>query len=116
MTLDNLGQDTSLFVQGIDTVGRLGQFNYNRVSPSYFATVGTRIIPGRGIGAEDRPGAPKVLVVSEAMVRTLWPGRDPIGQCIRVGADTAGRVKVMRTACQAESYFLPGIHRRTADV
>ena len=38
-----------LYVQGIDTVGRLGQFNLNAVSPDYFATFGTRILRGRGI-------------------------------------------------------------------
>ena len=38
---------------GIDTVGRLGQFNLNAVSPDYFATLGTRIIRGRGITAQD---------------------------------------------------------------
>ena len=39
---------TNLFVQGIDTVGWLGQFDLNAVSPDYFATYGTRVIRGRG--------------------------------------------------------------------
>ena len=26
-----------------------------------------------------------MAVVSDAMARALWPGRDPLGQCIRVG-------------------------------
>ena len=79
---------TNLFVQGIDTVARLGQFNYNRVSPEFFATVGTRIIRGRGIASSDVLNAPRVAVVSEEMGRVLWPGRDAIGQCMRVSADT----------------------------
>ena len=79
---------TSLFVQGIDTVGRLGQFNYNRVSPEFFATVGTRILRGRGVTSTDVLNAPRVAVVSEGMARTLWPGRDAIGQCMRISADT----------------------------
>ena len=79
---------TNLFVQGIDTVSRLGQFNYNRVSPEFFATVGTRIIRGRGIASSDVLNAPRVAVVSEEMGRVLWPGRDAIGQCMRVSADT----------------------------
>jgi ABC-type antimicrobial peptide transport system permease subunit len=29
------------------------------------------------------------MLVSEAMANTLWPGQDAIGQCVRVGADTA---------------------------
>jgi len=35
-----------LFVEGIDTVSRLGQFNANAVSPEHFATFGTRIVRG----------------------------------------------------------------------
>jgi ABC-type antimicrobial peptide transport system permease subunit len=77
-----------LFVEGIDTVSRVGQFDMNAVSPEFFATVGTRIVRGRGISAQDTPNAPRSMVVSENMGRALWPGKDPIGQCIRVMADT----------------------------
>ncbi|MDB4875011.1 MAG: permease [Gemmatimonadetes bacterium] len=79
---------TGLYVAGIDTVGRLGQFDLNAVTPGYFATMGTRIIRGRGISEQDTPNAPRAMVVSDAMGKTLWPGKDPIGQCIRVSADT----------------------------
>jgi predicted permease len=79
---------TSLFVDGIDTVSRLGQFDYAAISPSYLRTMGTRLLRGRGIEAQDVATSPRVMVVSEAMGKVLWPGRDPIGQCIRVHADT----------------------------
>jgi predicted permease len=83
-----------LFVPGIDTVAKLGEFDLNAVTPDYFATMGTRILRGRGITEEDGPGSVKAMVVSEAMATRLWPGADAIGQCIRVGADTVpcGRV------------------------
>jgi len=77
-----------LHVAGIDSVSRLGEFDLNAVTPEYFATLGTRILRGRGIGAEDTPHAPRAMVVSDAMAKALWPGRDPIGQCVKVGADT----------------------------
>jgi putative ABC transport system permease protein len=77
-----------LYVEGIDTVARLGQFDLSAVSPEYFATLGTRIIRGRGIGHQDTEHAPLVAVVSESMGKTLWPGKDPIGQCMKVTADT----------------------------
>jgi putative ABC transport system permease protein len=77
-----------LYVAGIDTVSRLGQFDLNAVSPEYFATLGTRILRGRGITPEDGPNAPRAAVVSEAMGKVLWPGKDPIGQCMKVSADT----------------------------
>ena len=60
----------------------------NAVSPDYFATVGTRIIRGRGFTDGDNAIAPRAMVVSDAMAKTLWPGKDAIGQCIRVNADT----------------------------
>jgi predicted permease len=78
----------SLYVEGIDTVFKLGNFMVNAVSPSYFETFGTRLLRGRGIQEGDLEGGPRVIVVSEKMGKVLWPGQDPIGQCIRVGADT----------------------------
>jgi len=77
----------TLYVAGIDSTDRLGEFYLNAVTPDYFATLGTRILRGRGVAAQDGAHAPGVMVVSDAMAKTLWPGRDPIGQCVRVGAD-----------------------------
>ena len=80
-----------LFVEGIDTVSRLGQFNLNAVSPEHFATLGTRILRGRGVTDEDAPNAPRTMVVSEAMGKVLWPGKDALGQCIKVNVQLGGR-------------------------
>jgi putative ABC transport system permease protein len=77
-----------IFVPGIDSASRLGDFILNAVSPDYFETMGTRLIRGRGITAEDRAGAPRAMVVSEAMARKLWPNQDAIGKCVKVEADT----------------------------
>jgi putative ABC transport system permease protein len=54
------------------------------VSPLYFAVVQTRILRGRGFDDRDVPGGQPVTVVSNAMARALWPGRDALGQCIEV--------------------------------
>ena len=78
----------SLYVEGIDSVSKLGQFDLNAISSEYFATIGTRILRGRGISDQDTPSAPRAVVVSENMGKVLWPGKDPIGQCLRVSADT----------------------------
>jgi predicted permease len=90
-------------VNGIDSVRRLGRFNYQATSPGYFATVGTRIIRGRAFDANDRAGAAPVVVVSQSMARVLWPNKDPIGQCmyfdpVRVAGTPTG-VEVP-TACR----------------
>ena len=71
-----------LRVPGIDTVSRFGRFLFDAVSPEYFATYGTRIVRGRGITPTDTYAAPRVMVVSQAMAKRLWPGRDAIGQCV----------------------------------
>jgi predicted permease len=111
-----------LYVEGIDTVSRLGQFDLNTVSPEFFATVGTRIVRGRGITDQDTPSAPRAMVVSENMGRRLWPGKDPIGQCIRVAADTMPCTYVVgiaenikETSLGADSsffYYLPAAQFR----
>ena len=74
-----------LSVPGIDSVNRLGRFAVNAVSPGYFGTMGTRILRGRGILVTDLEHAPLVMVVSQRMGSTLWPGEDPIGKCVRLG-------------------------------
>ncbi|MEJ7812467.1 MAG: ABC transporter permease [Gemmatimonadaceae bacterium] len=78
----------TLIVPGIDSVNRLGDFYYHAVSPGYFATMGTPIRRGRGIADGDRQGGEPVMVVSESMARKLWPGREALGQCVKVGADS----------------------------
>jgi len=51
----------------------------------YFRTLGIPVVRGRGFLESDRPGAPQVVVVSEAAARRLWPGEDPIGKRLRYG-------------------------------
>ena len=74
-----------LRVEGIDSVQALGRFNFQLISPSYFDVMQTRILRGRALTDADREGNALVAVVSDAMGRALWPGRDPIGQCMHVG-------------------------------
>jgi putative ABC transport system permease protein len=79
---------TSLFVPGIDSVRKLGRFTYQVATVDYFRTTGTRILRGRALDETDRQGSPPAVVVSERMAAKLWPGRDPLGACLKVGADT----------------------------
>ncbi|HTO74412.1 MAG TPA: FtsX-like permease family protein, partial [Gemmatimonadales bacterium] len=74
-------------VPGVDSASKLGHFTSQAASPEYFEAMGTRIVHGRGIEATDGTG-PKVLVVSQGMARAIWPGQDPLGKCVKFGADT----------------------------
>jgi putative ABC transport system permease protein len=78
----------SLFVEGIDSVSKLGDFTLQAATPGFFETMGTRLLRGRAFTAEDREHAPLVMVVGESMAKKIWPTKDAIGQCIKVGADT----------------------------
>jgi predicted lysophospholipase L1 biosynthesis ABC-type transport system permease subunit len=52
-----------------------------------------------------------VAVVSEAMARVLWPGKEALGQCIRVGADTMPCTTVIGIAENAVQQSLLGDER-----
>ncbi|HEX7546986.1 MAG TPA: ABC transporter permease, partial [Gemmatimonadaceae bacterium] len=80
---------TNLYVPGIDSVGRFGYITYQAASPDYFRVMDTRIIRGRGFSDADRSSAPPVTIVSEGMAKTLWPGEDAIGKCVRVQTEAA---------------------------
>jgi len=50
-----------------------------RVSPDYFATVGTRLLQGRSFTASDNRNAAPVAIVDEAFVERFLGGANPIG-------------------------------------
>jgi putative ABC transport system permease protein len=77
--------DWPIAVAGIDSVKKFGRFEFNAVSPGYFATMGTRIRRGRGFESSDLGGGRGVLVVGEAMGKVLWPNQDALGKCVRIG-------------------------------
>jgi predicted permease len=97
---------TEIDVPGVDSAARFGQYMYNSVGEDYFPTTGTRILRGRPLTATDRAGSPRVLVVSDSMARVLWPGRDPIGQCVRVGGSTSPCSEVVGVAENIHQYDL----------
>ena len=78
-----------VFVPGMDSAAHQRTYVVNPVGDDYFATMGTRLLRGRAVGESDPAKGALVAVVSESMGQLLWKGKDPIGQCFRLGADTA---------------------------
>ena len=77
----------SIRVSGRDTLPRVaggGPF-VMVVTPTYFGTVGTRILAGRGFTDADVKGSMPVAVVGQSFARFAWPDRDPVGQCVFLG-------------------------------
>ena len=54
--------------------------SFDRVSPHYFETVGTRLLRGRVIGDEDTPTSRQVAVINETFARQYFPKQNPIGK------------------------------------
>lgn len=80
----------SFFVDGIDSVGKLGEFTIQAATPAYLSTVGTRVLRGRSFGEADIASSPKVVVIGQAMAKTVWPNQEPLGQCMRIGDSPTG--------------------------
>jgi predicted permease len=62
----------------------------DEVSADFFTTLGTPLLRGRFFSIEDRPDAPMVAIVSDAMARRSWPGQDPVGRRFMFGARDSG--------------------------
>lgn len=73
------------------------------VTQDYFKEMGIPILAGRGFQPTDGPGA-AVAIVNETMGRTMWPGKDPIGQQI-----------VFRTRDGTSNKTIVGIARNVRD-
>jgi putative ABC transport system permease protein len=56
------------------------------VTPDYFRVLGIPLLRGRILSELDRAGVPDAAIVNQAFAHIEWPGQDPLGQRIRVGA------------------------------
>ena len=54
--------------------------NFLGVSPTYFETMRIPIVRGRALTANDRAGAPPVVVINEELAHRLWPNESPLGK------------------------------------
>jgi predicted permease len=67
-------------------------------TPDFFRAVGMTLLRGRYFTASDAPEAPKVAIVSEALARRDFPGRDPLVARVKWGGDWATIVGVVASA------------------
>ncbi|MDE3137976.1 MAG: ABC transporter permease, partial [Acidobacteriota bacterium] len=57
--------------------------DYYAVTPEYFRAMKIPLREGRFFTDGDRENSAPVVIVSETLARTIWPGEDPIGKRIR---------------------------------
>ncbi len=84
-------REESLVVPGVERVPESdsGGPSVNAVAESFFVTTGTRILRGRAFTSQDRPGTTRVAIVNLAMAHRLWPGRDALGRCLKIGGSAS---------------------------
>lgn len=56
------------------------------VTPDYFATLGQSLRSGRSLSRDDLTGRPAVMVIGSTLADQLWPGQDPVGRQVTIGA------------------------------
>ena len=97
-----------------------------KVNTEYFASVGTRLLMGRGIGVEDTPASTPVAVVNQSFVKKLFrPNENPIGHHFGTGANSAGDYQIVGVVADTAytsarwkdhaMYFLPILQRAPSD-
>ncbi len=78
-----LGGRTEKWIEDVNVV-------YDRVSPHYFATIGTPLLQGRSIDDRDTQGSQHVAVVDEAFARKFFPNDTAIGKSFGLSLDGHG--------------------------
>ncbi|HYK12038.1 MAG TPA: ABC transporter permease [Gemmatimonadales bacterium] len=59
------------------------------VTPGYFGTLGISLLEGREFTDADRDGTLPVAMINKTAADVYWPGDNPIGQCAKLGSDSA---------------------------
>jgi predicted permease len=95
-------------VAGKDSLAKLGDFLLQGGSPSYFKTVGTRILRGRGFLQTDRENTARVAVISQSMADGVWPGENPLGKQFRLNNDTRPFITVVGISENVRGRHLTG--------
>ncbi len=69
--------------------------DFAEVDADALETLGIRVLRGRGIESRDVDGAPWVAVINTTFAERYFPGKNPIGQAIRVSIGWGGQPGTM---------------------
>ena len=86
---------------------------FNATSPSYFRTMGTRLIEGRDFTMADNSSSHQVAIISRTMARRFWPSKDAIGEhvvvegqdCQIIGVAEDVKINNIHEAVEPYMYF-----------
>lgn len=83
--IDNNREQVVTVERDDGTVSERLQFVGSEVSADFFKAMGTPLLRGRFFSIADRPDAPPVAIINDAMARRSWPGHDPVGKRFKLG-------------------------------
>jgi predicted permease len=79
-TLTGTDMGSNVDIEGTkDLPAEDSHVNFDPVSPGYFSTLGVPLLSGREFNEGDGPGKTKVAIISEAMAKKYFAGRNPLG-------------------------------------
>lgn len=109
-----IGYRSSSDVHRADAKDVRANASYNAVDPDYFETLHIPIVAGRRFTRTDTEGAPRVVVINQALADRLWPGQNPVGRFVSgivappaevVGVTPTGRYTFVTEAPEPFLYF-----------
>ena len=83
-----MGWGITLKVPGREPPAETNNTSQYAVTPDYFKVLGIRLVDGRLFTEADRAGAAPVSVINEVAARTYFAGENPVGRCLKFGADS----------------------------
>ena len=85
-------------LQGGEAGERVYLVSANVVGPGYFQAMGIPINMGREFTAQDREGAPGVVIINETMARRYWSPENPLGQRISISGENGPFMEIVGVA------------------
>src|SRR6516164_1615015 len=81
--------------------------DYVEVAEDYFSTLGISIVSGRAFARTDDENAPPIAIINETMAGKYWPGKNALGQRLKVKDRWLEIVGVARNANYETKLELP---------
>ncbi len=101
--LDFTSNSAQVLADGVETQGKGGvAVGLTVVGSEYFGVMDTRLLEGRDFAPGDTVGAPRVAIVSRAMVEQLWGSQPALGRVFRLGGPEGDPVTVIGVAADAK--------------
>jgi putative ABC transport system permease protein len=83
--MEGFANGAPFLIEGRDSLSSQRQVSgFKVIGPSYFDTVGMRLLKGRGLDESDVADAVPVAVINETMAKTYFKGEEPIGKRILI--------------------------------